>query len=842
MIIRLDESISIEQLEKVGNKGKHLIQMRKQGFRIPDGMILDSDEYETALKVGGIDEKIKNLLEDLHPENVEETVQKISSLFDVASIEEKKKKELRERLDPKECYAVRSSGTLEDKGNLSFAGLYDTFLNVQGIEQVEKAILDCYRSVFSKEILLYVLHHNMDFSKLKMPVIIQQMVAADCSGVVFTINPVTGNDKEMVIEMIGGLGDRLVSGRVNPEQYFYDWYEGSYRFGKENRILDEKTLHQITPIFLAIQKFFGHPCDIEFAMKNGKLYILQSRPITKVRYSGITELWSTADFKDGGVSATVCTPYMWSLYEYIWEYTLRKFVLDSKILGQKDCDRQLGKMFYGRPYWNLSFVKQAMSKIPGYRERDFDSIYGIRITYQGEGHRTGITVSSLLHVAKIALAQRKILKERNQSAESHKEALLQKYQEYKSLYEEGWAREQTEKIWYRLTKEDYLKSESIYFWQIFINTIHQSLHKDSLMKYMNHSQYLILLSGINDISHLRPFYEMWDTSRRIRQDAKAYEYWQQTDVKQMQKDLDGGQHLLTEVKRFLDRYGYHSDKELDVNYPCYEEDVIGVLKMFKDTLAMDDSCEPTQDQYRQKENYDQQLKRIASTVSQRKYSKIKRKIENMREMLWWREEFRDISTRFYYMIRRYTMKLADYYVEQGILATAEDIWMLKIADLWKYIEGRSSIDQLRKTILQNKNYYDSFRHYMSDNEIGSIFSQQENETPEKTGLPQGLCGLGCNSGKVTATARVVRSMKEMDRLQEGDILVTKYTDTGWTCKFAVLSGIVTEYGGILCHAAIVSREYGIPCIVAAKGVMETIRDGSRIMIDGETGAIRLMEE
>ena len=106
----------------------------------------------------------------------------------------------------------------------------------------------------------------------------------------------------------------------------------------------------------------------------------------------------------------------------------------------------------------------------------------------------------------------------------------------------------------------------------------------------------------------------------------------------------------------------------------------------------------------------------------------------------------------------------------------------------------------------------------------------------------GLKGIGCNKGTVTGTARVINSLAEIDRLQVGDILVTKFTDTGWTSKFAILKGIVTEYGGILCHAAIVSREYGIPCVVCTNDATRIIKDGSTITINGTTGEITVEKE
>ena len=136
---------------------------------------------------------------------------------------------------------------------------------------------------------------------------------------------------------------------------------------------------------------------------------------------------------------------------------------------------------------------------------------------------------------------------------------------------------------------------------------------------------------------------------------------------------------------------------------------------------------------------------------------------------------------------------------------------------------------------------------MSENEIGTIFSEM---AAGKAGNPgaggqtdcDGIKGLGANNGTVTGVARVIEDFSQIDRLQRGDILVTRFTDTGWTPKFAILSGIVTEYGGILCHAAIVSREYGIPAIVCCKDAMKKIRDGQIITVDGTTGTVTLQKK
>jgi pyruvate,water dikinase len=439
----------------------------------------------------------------------------------------------------------------------------------------------------------------------------------------------------------------------------------------------------------------------------------------------------------------------------------------------------------------------------------------------------------------MVIAQKKILKERNQNAERYKDDLLKKYESYRSTYRDAIDEKAFEQKWVQLTREVYLQSESTYFWQIFINTIHQSLYKEGLLKYVSNSEYIGLLSGIDQISHLLPFYDMWETSRKIRIDEKVFSYWKNTPPEQIQQELKSGRYYLDEVCEFIEAYGYHSDKELDVTYPCYYEDTLTVIKMFRDSVLLDDSCSPVEDKKRQKKEYEKQLKKIQTQLSPGKYKKLETKIVNMRKMLWWREEFRDVSTRFYYIIRIYTIRLAEYYVKTGVLQSAEDIWMLKIGQLWDYIDGKLSAEDLQGIIAKSRTYYNSFRNYMSDNEIGSVFDLEGKQAAQNK---EGIYGLGCNNGVVTATARVIENLGQIDRLQQGDILITKFTDTGWTCKFAMLSGIVTEYGGILCHSAIVSREYGIPCIVCVHDVMNKIKDGSRITIDGTTGEVTIVRE
>ena len=647
-----------------------------------------------------------------------------------------------------------------------------------------------------------------------------------------------GIDKQMLIEVGEGLGEKIVSGLNKPEQYYYNSFDDTTKYDESNRYLQKEKIKEYAQKLYDIQLYYGYPCDIEFAIKDDVLYILQARKITKLKYQGYKYLWSTADFKDGGVSATICYPYMWSLYEYIWEYTLRKFIIDSKILKNDEMPEKLGDMFFARPYWNMSCVKLAMSQVVGYKEREFDSEFGVRINYEGDGATTKVSIKSLYKIIRMAIAQKKIVGERKKSAEKLKSDLLDRYFYYKELFDKQKIID-IKKTWYELSHDDYLNSESTYFWQIFINTVHQSIYKDSLLKYVSEEDYLVLLSSIDNISHLLPFYEMWEISRKIRQDEKTLDFWKNNTIEDILKLVkkDSEDESIIALKELISKFGYHSDKELDVSYPCYYEDASPLVISIKEMLSLSDEFSPENDKENGKKNYEQILSKIESTVSGGKYKKIKSKINNMREMLWWREEFRDVSTRFYYLIRVYTLKLAEKLKEENVIENTSDIWFLKVGNLWNFLDNKISKEDVKTIIGKNKKYYNSFKNYMSENEIGQVFGEGDT-LKESNG---DIKGLGANNGIVEGTARVIKDFSEINRLQEKDILITKFTDTGWTPKFAILSGIVTEYGGILCHAAIVSREYGIPAIVSCKDAMSKIQDGQRIKIDGGSGVVEIIK-
>jgi pyruvate,water dikinase len=819
-----------------GGKARSLADLIRAGFDVPPGFVVTADALDAVLDHAGVGTDVTALLGSLPEVGVATAGPALRGLLADLVLPEPLAAEVRDRLrafEPSTRFAVRSSGAREDGGDLSYAGQYETVLDVPA-DAVPSAILDCYRSTVTDAVLSYHLDHGIEATGSAFAVIVQEMVPAEVSGVAFTVNPLTGADTEVVVEGTHGLGDDLVSGRVRATRHVHDWYRE--RTLEPGDVLSPAEAAAVVRMALDVQRHVGFPCDVEWAIAAGRLRVLQARPITRILHTGIPDQWSNADFKDGGVSATVCTPYMWSLYAAIWEKHLRAFMLDSALLAPAEI-RQLGHMFYGRPYWNMSVVKAAMAAAPGYRERQFDEEFGVRITYEGDGDTTPVTPRTLLRIARVALRQRRIVRNQRETVVATCADLLRVANGYEDrLATTVPCADEVKRTWRTLVYTDYDRSEGTYFRQIFINTIHQALTRDAVVAVVGEAGFFRLISGLDEVSHLRPFRDAWTLSRTIHADPAALAYWTGHSVAEITAALDAGQagHGLDAVRTLIDRYGYHSTRELDVTHPDFDEDHAAVVTMVRDTVLLDDSHAPDADRARLLQAYEAELVRATTAVGPLRAGAFRRRIERTRRMLWWREELRDVSTRYYHLIRLVTLRLATTLVAEGVLTGTDDIWFLPIDSIASALDGYITRTDLRAEVERNRTYYDSFRHYTPPNEIGQRFDRPATGAPA---WADGLVGVGASPGVVEGTARVIAGLDDIDRLQPGDILVTRYTDTGWTGKFALISGIVTEYGGVLAHAAIVSREYGIPCIVACHDAMAHIADGQRVRIDGTTGEV-----
>ena len=208
-------------------------------------------------------------------------------------------------------------------------------------------------------------------------------------------------------------------------------------------------------------------------------------------------------------------------------------------------------------------------------------------------------------------------------------------------------------------------------------------------------------------------------------------------------------------------------------------------------------------------------------------------------MLWWREEFKDISTRYYHLIRQISLKLGRAYEKRGFLKDFQDIFYIKKESLTAFMKGQKTADQLQEEAADNQHYCQAYRNFEPVGDLTDKEMSLEEVAHESQAL---LTGMPASSGQVTGRVRVLLDLADIETIEPGEILVTRYTDTGWSYVFGILGGLVTEYGGVLCHASIVARECGIPALVCAKNATQLLETGMMVTLDGRRGEIRIHEE
>ena len=848
---------------QTGKKAESLIQLISHGFPVPSGAVITTNAFRTFAIDNGFNYLVDEIVSS-SSDTTDKIVELRNNIYE-GILPERLREDIQQyyhNKQPETRFAVRSSGTKEDLADASFAGQYKTLLNVRTIDEVYKAIKECWVSAYSDNVMTYINDKQIGSTNLELAVIIQEMVTAEKSGILFTVNPVKGIDREMVIEACFGLGESIVGGSVNPDQYYYNWYEkieveriighkSKSTVAKKDQqgtieidnslekqtlpVLDKKEVERIASLGLRIQEIFGFPIDIEWACENNNFYILQSRPITSISFTAIEGEWTTADFKDGGVSSSVCTPLMWSLYDFVFKSTMTEYLKKIKLLNKR---KQVvwTKMFFCRPYWNLSEVKKALIELPGFIEKNFDTDLGIEITYNGDGASSKTTPKSILKGLKVYFSLKKSFKKQMEYCPGFKAKQIESLKSLEGFDPYSLNRDDFFAFYKKFIKDDYFRSESSYFYLIYDNSNLQTLFKNAYKKLNTKADLLTLLSGLKDLSHLRPNYRLWDISRKIKADEHARAFWSHTSVPDVIELLgrDSKKHYLDELKAFIQEFKYHSTRELDLMVPRFGEAPTFVIERCKELINLDQSFDPYSLNDKQHKNYLKERTLFLKTIPWYKSRRLGRLLEQVRSFLWWREELRDLSSNFYFYVRKFTLILADHLCKNNVLEQADDIFFLPIDSILSFLEGDIDKITLQTIIKRNRSYYRSFSHFKNPDEIGQRFQQMPN-IPDKQKEGNIFRGIACSPGIISGKARVIEDIFDAHRIEKGDILITNCTDPAWTPIFGIISGVATETGGLLSHAAVISREYGIPSVLAIKNLTQYIRDGDTITIYGSKG-------
>jgi len=723
------------------------------------------------------------------------------------------------RSHPEGPWIVRSSAKAEDSAGQSFAGLFESIPDL-ATENVWEALQRCRASGSAERVLEYRRSHGLPADDEPIPVVIQRQVEAIASGVSFTLHPLSGRDHEVLIEACRGPGEQLVSGRLSPYRWVLDRdSEGilEEQAGDPDRSppINRAQLRHLLRTCLEVQALFGSPQDIEWVLGSEGLQLVQSRPITRIHWRMDIGEWTSADFRDGGISSGVCSPFMFGLYEEAVEASMTAYFRALGLLtGPKP---QWMNYQYGRGYWNLGAVKKCLMRLPGFDEEDFDRDFGIEKDYGAEGPwRTPATLATLLPALPVALnLEREFLSHRAQLRRFVRDFPRRFRRARTALGPARGSRAGAREALRVILEELQQPVERAYFRTIYNSANLQGEFKKTLAAARAEANHedpaLELFGGLGEIAHFaaeRDLYEL--------QDADPLE---------------------PALARFLLRHGYRGTRELDITVPRWSEDSAFIRSIIAKARAGDRRRHPDELLRTQQRRFLELRNELASKLSWGSRAWFLLRLRQSRDYLVIRESMRDCSTRAYSVLRTAALALGTWLVRDGLLERTDDLWLLTPREALAWGDLGSQPAGGDELITRRRLKFRGFASpdFDAPGEFGARLKPATAPSDAAT-----LVGIGCSPGRCIAPAFRAQSVFEAAQAPAGAILVAPFTDPGWTPVFARLAGVVTKVGGLLSHAAVLSREYGIPAVLAVPGALQ-IKTGESLELDGERGLVTRLE-
>jgi phosphoenolpyruvate synthase/pyruvate phosphate dikinase len=855
------EEIDKSQVSLVGGKGANLGELsRIEGIRVPAGFCVTTDAFRRIMTTApGIDEQLDRLsrldpgqrqaIRTLSAE-IRRTLEEIAIPDDLAAAITRSVTRLGEHA----AYAVRSSATAEDLPAASFAGQQDTYLNVVGLAAVLEHVSRCWASLFTERAATYRLRNGFGQRKVRMAVVVQQMVFPRSAGILFTADPVTSNRKVVSIEASFGLGEALVAGLVNPDVYqvrdgeivakavvakkvaSYAQPAGGIReLAIEQELQEQAALTDAQITGLAqlgrrIEAHFGQPQDIEWCLDDDGFQIVQSRPITT-----LFPIPATGD-QDNHVYISVghqqmMTDAMKPLGLSMWQLTTprtmaeaggRLFVDVTKMLGSPASRAALVTgMGRSDPLIGdaLRTVLERGDFIPLRPDEDRAEM---PVGSQPATIETDPAIVAELVErgdASIAALRRDV---RAKSGPELFDFILADLRELKRVLFDPRGLQvilaAMQASW-RLNEllEDWLGEKNA------VDTLTQSVPHNVT------SEMGLALLDVADV--IRPHPDVVAFLRRV-EDGNFLDGL---------PALAGGREARDAICAYLDQYGMRCVGEIDMTRPRWSERPATLVPMLLGNIrnfepgAGGRLFEEGREQAKAKEQ-DVLTRLRALPDGEAKAEEAKQLIDRIRTFSGYREYPKYGMISRYFVYKQALLKEAERLVQAHVLREPEDIFYLTFAELRDVVQTSQADDEL---IRQRK---DAFRSYQALTPPRVLTSDGEAVAGayRRADIPAGaLTGLPVSAGTVEGRARVILDMADAD-LDTGDILVTAYTDPSWTPAFVAIKGLVTEVGGLMTHGAVIAREYGLPAVVGVEHATRLIRDGQRIRLHGTEGYIEIL--
>ena len=893
------QNIDKTKLIAFGGKGTNLGELsRVEGICVPDGFCISTEAFKRIIgETSSIDELLDqlSLLKVGDRDKIAELSGKIRRVIEGIAIPEEINEEITRilfRLGEKNAYAIRSSATAEDLPTASFAGQQDTYLNIMGKEAILRHISKCWASLFTERAVTYRLQNGFDHRKVHLAVVVQKMACPQASGILFTADPVTSNRKVSSIDAGFGLGEALVSGLVDADIYkvrkgkvidkkistkklaIYALNHGGIKeqeieAERQNRqVLTDDQILQLERMGRKIEEHFGCPQDIEWCLANDKFYIVQSRPITTLYPIPEANDQENHVYVSVGHQQMMTDP-MKPLGMSLFQLTSigprfkaggRLFVDVTQMLASPDSR----KMLLDSMGQHDPLIKDALITI--IERGDFIKSLPNANHKQSSG-KSNENVSPAGSQAQIE-SDPTIVFDLIKSSQTSIEELKQNIQKKSGSSLIAFILEDIQQLKMNLSDPQSMGvimaaiNASLWINEKMMEWLGEKNAADTLSQSVPNnvtSEMGLALLDMADV--IRPYPEIIEFLQHVNDDNFLDEL-----VK-----LDGGQKTRDAIYAYLNKYGMRCSGEIDITRPRWSEKptalipiILSNIKNFEPNAGKRIFEQGRQEALKKEQELLAQLKRLPD--GEEKAKETKRMIDLIRNFSGFREYPKYEIVNRYFIYKQALLKEAEQLIQMGVIHEIEDIYYFTFEELHEVLRTKEQ-DYLgcrgeqqsvlcsatslgcrgeqqaelatRQLISKRKDEYKLYekltppRVITSDGEI--IVGEYKREN-----IPaSAIVGLPVSSGVVEGRARVILNMEDAE-LEDGDILVTSFTDPSWTPLFVSIKGLVTEVGGLMTHGAVIAREYGLPAVVGVEKAIQRIKDGQRIRVNGTEGYVEIL--
>lgn len=890
-VVRPLADLGAEDSALAGGKGALLGELIHGGLPVPPGFVLLTPAYRAFVAMNGFESEIHSLARKSSPADLASTeaaASAIRALFERGAMPDDVERAL---LDAYAhlgggAVAVRSSATAEDLPSASFAGQQDSYLNVHGADALLTAIRRCWASLWTTRAITYRARQGIDPADVALAVIVQRMVAAGAAGILFTLNPITGDHHKVVINAAWGLGEAIVGGRVAPDTITVDKATGQIRrieIGEKAvqtvatadgtadvavdpprrrlAVLNHAQVGELTRLGRAIEAHMGAPQDIEWAITGDQIAILQARPVTALsstppvardggeipgddrwppvyeRPSRPYDLWTRANV--GENLPHPVSPLTWSALGFLYGTET------GGDAAANDGEQGVRRLF-GRVYFNEGSLRHLFTEQYGLPSSLLDRTWGSR---RVEGHSTK-GFQPLRLARSLPGMLRQMAAQRTKSSPRLKpEALFAEIERWNSEFLSHDRRAPSDRelstamasIWRTRNRQAFVNHVNVSIGAAVIYTLLEwAVSWRGECKALAHA----LVTGLSGIYSAEIGLALWRMAGDLRARGLSEMVLAQTprDALRALRASPAAVPTIERLDAFLARHGHRCPNELELLHPRWAEVPEQVIEMLAGYLRAGDRMNPEAAEARARERREETTATIAARLDPVRRALFRAILGRAHSAVRLRDNSRHFTVKAFFPPRLIYAELGRRWAERGWLVDPDDIFFLAVGEIEATIMAddptAAGLD-LPRLVADRRTAYEHWFQVIPAEIVGPDGAPIADVGD---GLaPTELNGLPASGGRVRGRARVIHDPRAATQVRPGDILVTRATDPGWTPVFPLVAGVVLDIGGQLSHGAIVAREYGVPAVVNVHGATERIRDGQMITVDGTTGHVYLDE-